>query len=322
MLRDTGRSGPLARSGMKPTGLAQPGKRGREKHRETNGMWDMDDPEMIVLWCRSMKGRNFSKDTVTGYRRTVNLFLYWCADNGLDLGRARHGDIDRWLDSRPLGPRTRYAYISNLASFYGWLVREELLDLDPTVRVERPRLGRYLPRPAGLEAVTAAIATSPPRVAAMICCGLFGGMRRAEIARLRVEDLLLDKDPPLVLLHGKGGRERLVPLHDTTLAALRAYGLPKTGWIFPSPTTGRSLTPNYVGKLISAAFLEHVTPHQLRHLFATLSYDRAGGDIRLVQELLGHASPATTAIYTAFSQPRAAQVVRDLLNTDRAPDAA
>lgn len=270
--------------------------------------------ELLDLWCRSMKARNFSRATITCYRRTVGMFLIWSADRHIPLETVTPNDVVDWLDSRSLGPRTRYAYTSALATFYRWSVREEHLPVDPTLRVDRPRLGRYLPRPAPLEIVMRALDCGDLRVVLMIACGAFAGMRRAEIASVRVEDLLLANDPPMILLHGKGGRERLVPLHDEILSALRAYGIPKTGWLFPSPTTGRGITPNYVGNLITAALTEaggHISPHQLRHLFGTNSY-AVCSDLRVVQELLGHASPATTAIYTAFSPVIAAQTVKGL----------
>lgn len=275
------------------------------------------DMQYVTLWCSAMKGRNFSSDTLKNYRRVTRVFVSWCVDDGLTLSTVTHVDIDRWLETKRIGPRSRYAYTSTLASFYAWLLREEHVDHDPTLRVERPRLGRYLPRPAATADVERALLGLEPRVVAMIACGVFAGMRVSEITKLRTEDLLLAKEPPLVLLHGKGGRERLVPLHDALLAALVAHGLPRVGWVFPNPRTGGPLSRTWVGKLIADAFDElggHVTPHQLRHLFGTLCYEDSDGDLRMTQELLGHQSPSTTAIYTAFSRPRAAQVVRGLLS--------
>lgn len=149
----------------------------------------------------------------------------------------------------------------------------------------------------------------------MLSLGYLAGLRRAEIPQVRAEDLLLYRDPPELIVRGKGGVERLVPLHDSVLAALRAHGLPQTGFVFPSPTTGRGLSPGHVGRLMSAPFLPlegHVTPHMLRHLFATNCYEDSDGDLLLVQNLLGHAQVGSTQMYTAFSRPKAARVVRGL----------
>jgi integrase/recombinase XerC len=272
------------------------------------------DWELLNQWCRSMKSRNFSKATLKNYRQTTTRFLIWTADRDLTVATMTHGDIVGWLDSCKLGPRARYANTSVLAMFYRWLVREELIDHDPTLKVDRPRLGRYLPRPAAGEQIRYAMAHAEPRVAAMIALGAFAGMRRSEITNLRVEDLLLSREPPVILVHGKGGRERLMPLHDAIWLALCRYGLPKAGWIFPSPTTGRALSAQYVGKLVTdelSTIDVHTSTHQLRHFFGTEVY-RLSKDLRLTQELMGHANPANTAIYTAWSRDDAQAVVERL----------
>lgn len=272
----------------------------------------MNDGDLIAEWCSALRGRNYARLTVGQYRRTVTSFERWSLQCGLTFATVSHVDVVRWLDSLSHAPCTRYAYISTLSSFYGWAIREEHLTFDPTVRVDRPRLGRRLPRPAATDDIAEALDGADTRTVAMVACGVFAGMRVSEIASLHTDSLLLTLEPPMVLLRGKGGRERLVPIHDALLAALRAHGLPDSGWVFPSPTTGHGLSSGHVGKLIGDGLLGRATPHQLRHWFATKTYEESGGDIRIVQELLGHASPATTAIYTAFSRPKAARVVRGL----------
>jgi integrase/recombinase XerC len=265
-----------------------------------------------------MRTRNFSKATVSGYRQTLTQYVVYLHDNELTLTTASHKDIEAWLESLALGPRAVNGYISRLSVLYAWLIREELATSNPTVRVDRPKVGRYLPRPADMDGVRRALLEAEPREAAMIACGVFAGMRRAEIANLRVEDLLLRRDPPSVLIHGKGDRDRLLPLHDALLLALRRHGLPAAGYVFLG-SAGRRLSPNRVGELMTGALSidEHVTPHQLRHLAGTTWYAMSH-DIRLVQELLGHASPSTTAIYTAFSNEEARRVVTGLAMTPEA----
>lgn len=272
----------------------------------------MNGLDLVNQWCASMKARNFSKKTLVAYRRTATVFLVWCVDNRLDYQKVDHRDIGRWLDSLAIQPKSRYVYISNLAAFYAWAVLEEHLDQNPTVRVRRPRLSRNLPRPAPTLTVHDALDAAEPRVVAMIALGAYEGMRVHEIAKARVEDLLLADDPPMVRISGKGDKERLVPLHDDVLAALAVYGIPRSGWLFPSPYSG-PLSPSYTGKLIAAALsgLERVTTHQLRHWFGTETY-RFCRDIRVVQELMGHATPATTAIYTKFFPEDGAKAVRGL----------
>lgn len=268
-----------------------------------------------------MRSRNYSRATLGQYRRTLTNFHHATGD----LADATHLDVLRWLDSLNHAPCTRYAYTSTLASFYHWAIREEHLAYDPTLRVYRPKLPRRLPRPADPNAVALALSAASPRVVAMIALGYKTGLRRAEIPQVRAEDLLLHRNAPELIVHGKGQVERLVPLHDSVLTALRAHGIPKRGWVFPSPTTGRGLSPGHVGRLMTAPFANvegHVTPHMLRHLFASECYEDSGGDLLLVQNLLGHAQPSSTAIYTAFSRPKAARVVRGLFGPQDPSEAA
>lgn len=275
--------------------------------RETvvmNRSWDLYDE-----WMTSLRARECSRATLAAYRWAATSFLWYCDDHHVELADVTHGHIVAWLATRPVGPRSRSAYTSILATFFAWLEREEHLPTNPVTRVERPRLPKYLPRPAATASIHAVLDRCDARVGAMIACGAYAGMRRAEIAKLRGEDLFLHRDPPVVLVHGKGNKERLVPLHPDLVAALERHGIAKLGPIFASPNGG-SLSPGYVGRLITGAFanLEHVVPHQLRHWCGSESY-RASHDLRVVQEILGHESPATTAIYTKLDQERAGEVI-------------
>lgn len=113
---------------------------------------------------------------------------------------------------------------------------------------------------------------------------------------------------------GKGGKERIVPLSRQAESALRRYGLPCSGPVFSNMETGEPLTPASVSRMIAEQFRSvdsDATAHQCRHLFATMTYQKSL-DLRLVQELLGHSDPSTTAIYAAFADSRAVEVVRDL----------
>lgn len=284
-----------------------------------NHSWDLFD-----AWMTSLRARECSAATLASYRWVATKFLWYCDDYHIELADVGHPHIVAWLATRPVGPRSRSAYTSILATFFAWLEREEHLPTNPVNRVERPRLPKYLPRPASTEQIHAALDAGDPRVGAMIACGAYAGMRRAEIAKLRGEDLFLHRDPPVVLVHGKGNKERLVPLHPDLIAALERHGIPKVGPVFVSPNGG-SLSPGYVGRLITATFAElgiaprsqvrsvtigsvHVVPHQLRHWCGSESY-RASHDLRVVQEILGHESPATTAIYTKLDQERAGEVI-------------
>lgn len=261
-----------------------------------------------------MRARNLSHQTVRAYRTTLTAFALWCHDRNRLFRTVTYRDIQDWLESCDLAPKSSYTYTSRLASLYQWLIREEYLEHDPTVRVDRPKLGRGLPRPAETETVRQAMNDADPRAAAMIALGSFCGMRRFEIAELRVEDLFLRRDPPVIVVHGKGSRDRLLALNEEVLIALRRHGLPSAGYVFPGRSNGH-LSAHTVGNLIADALSlsadGRVTTHQLRHWFASEVY-AATHDLRLTQEVLGHASPATTAVYAAFSNTDAQRAVTGL----------
>ncbi|MDN5768083.1 MAG: site-specific integrase [Humibacillus sp.] len=155
-----------------------------------------------------------------------------------------------------------------------------------------------------------ALSVDDDRVRLAVQLAAFAGLRRAEIARIHTRDI---EDDCLHVV-GKGGHERLVPLHPELRAALRAelarrrVGLPGVGWgstdprpdgwLFPSDRPGEPITAGHIAKLVAAALPPGFTTHTLRHRFATRAY-RVGRDLRAVQELLGHAAPETTARYAA-----------------------
>jgi site-specific recombinase XerD len=221
-------------------------------------------------------------------------------------------DVDElraWLDTCRLTSRSRACYVSHLSSFWSWLLVEELVDIDVTLRLERPRLARSLPRPVSTDTVAAAMSTADPVTRCAVALAAFAGMRCAEIAQLRRCDVLDTLRSPTIVVRGKGGHERMVPAHPAVLEAVNAV-------------TGRSDSAPLLGctaQQISARLRYHLvvrcgvpaSGHQLRHWFATECF-ALGGDLRIVQELLGHASPVTTAVYTAWSRSRATDCVERL----------
>lgn len=151
-----------------------------------------------------------------------------------------------------------------------------------------------------MAALVAAVPTARDRL--IVDLGRYAGLRVSEIVRLRVEHL--DLDAGLIEVHaGKGDKDRNLPLHRSLVEPLRAcIGDRATGWLFPSPRGAGHLTSRSVQRMIAASaaragIARRVTPHKLRHTFATTAL-RRGANLRQVQELLGHASVATTEIYT------------------------
>lgn len=120
------------------------------------------------------------------------------------------------------------------------------------------------------------------------------GMRCCELAVLHRDDVHGPRGLRSLLVHGKGGKQRVLPISD--YLALRI--LDHEGYVFPGQIDGH-LSAGYVSKLLSRALAGLATGHQLRHRYATDSLRRSGGNLRVVQELLGHSSVATTQVYTA-----------------------
>lgn len=224
-------------------------------------------------------------------------------------------DIRGWLNAVPRVDRTRAMYLSTVHNFYCWAIIEGHATLNPTVGIRRPRVHPGLPRPIRHDDLAHAVLFAPPMIRAWLLLAAYAGLRCQEIAGLEREDVLDHEDPAMLhVVHGKGGKQRMVPLHPEVLTALRVARLPHSGPLFRLPTSGVQYSPRYLCK-VGNLYLHSVgvtsTMHQLRHRFGTDIY-RASKDIRLTQDLLGHASPVTTAIYTQTSPLDAVAVVNAL----------
>lgn len=201
--------------------------------------------------------------------------------------------------------------LSHLGSFYRWAIDHGHATSDPTAQVPRPRLRRNLPRPISTGDLRLALELADPTMRAWLTLAAFAGFRCVEISRLEVDDVLLDDE--LLCVRGKGDRERLVPMHREVARSLHAARLPRRGRVFRRPRGG-GYPAAQVSREISL-YLDGVgvaaTAHQLRHWFGTHVY-RTSRDLRVTQELLGHASPTTTAIYADWSREEGRRAVDGL----------
>ena len=215
------------------------------------------------------------------------------------------------------GARSSARQLSALRGFFRFLVRERVIDADPTQLVERPRLGRRLPKVLSFEEIERLLAmpdrTSPRgiRDSAMIQLMYASGLRVSELCGLKIGDL--DMKAGIVSAFGKGGKRRLVPVGESALAHLTTYleevrphvARPNETVLFVSPRGG-ALTRQGFWKLLkryarAAGITTPLSPHKLRHSFATHLL-RGGADLRAVQAMLGHADLGTTEIYTRVAQ--------------------
>ena len=266
--------------------------------------------------------RNLSPQTVKAYRSDVEAFSRWCVQQKVDPATLDHRQARAYLANlrqARYAERTRARKLSSLRTFYAWLRREELSSSDAMDAVAGAKTHRHLPVAADVDDVVAmleTIDTSTPeglRDAAQIELMFACGARIAEVAALKVTDI--DRSQRQVRLFGKGSKERLVPLYNRALKALEAYldlGRPvlaakaktSSSQLFLSsqgkPMSADSLRLRMEAAVAAAGLSPTLTPHSLRHGFATSLLD-GGADLRSVQELLGHASISTTQIYTHLS---------------------
>jgi len=221
------------------------------------------------------------------------------------------------LRQRGLSPRSAARHLSAIRRFHVFLREERLVDSDVASDIETPRLVKPLPyvlsetEVEGLVAAVDIAKPEGPRDAAILELFYSCGLRISELATLRMNDV--DLSEGLARVHGKGAKVRIVPLGSQAIARLQGWLACRASWmlrdstVFLSPR-GRRMSRTSVWAVVkryarAANIRQNVTPHMLRHSFATHLVDH-GADLRAVQELLGHADISTTQIYTHVSRER------------------
>ncbi len=290
--------------------------------------------------------RNASPHTVSNYRREISQFMAYAHEHGVSTwGEVTVALLRQWLAALSVQGYAKASVarrVSELRAFYAYMRQHDLVTDNPVSRISAPKLPQRLPRPLAKEEVVALL--SAPNIAtpqglrdrALLELAYAGGLRVSELLGIDITDI----DLALAQVHvtGKGAKERVALIGQPAVAALRAYlaaGRPvllaqaarsggrttKEGrWLSLRPT---ALFLNRFGQRLSismftrslrayaaAAGIEHrVTPHMLRHSFATHLLD-GGADLRVVQELLGHEQASTTQIYTQVSQTQLKETVQ------------
>lgn len=203
-------------------------------------------------------------------------------------------DLTDYLAANPQwAPATRHVAQVSLRDLFGWMHRTGRRRDNPAAMLPRVRVPAGVPRPCPDDAIIATMAAVGEREALMLRLGSEAGLRRGEIATTRGDKVEQAIGGYTLTVTGKGGKTRTVPIGDGLARAILARG---PGWTFPGRTDGH-LCAERVGNIMSEALPGHWTAHTLRHRYGSAAY--AGDhDIRAVQELLGHASVATTQIYT------------------------
>lgn len=297
----------------------------------------MSGADALEAFLGSLAARDASTHTQRAYRTAVTQYLDWLNARNADWRSPDRQLLRAYLAELAARPLTRRSISSRLAalrSFYRHARRDGTVEGDPWAAVVTPRLPRRLPKVLAIEDVEAIIDAADNgtttnvalrlRDGALIETAYAAGLRISELASATLADLDLARGELRIL--GKGGKERIGLLGRPARAALAAYlgagrpaliakpgGSADPGTIFLNSRGGplgvRGLRYRIDRLMRSAGVIEGASPHTLRHSFASHLLE-GGADLRVVQELLGHASLATTQVYTHVSQGRLRSVYR------------
>lgn len=253
----------------------------------------VDDEEHYLVHLRA---RGLRPNTIAQAARVLRWFR---EQTGVDPIDATPHDLELFLVRREHLP-TRAVEWSYLSMFYKWAIRFDRLDRNPLDRVDRPRVPRRRPRPMPVDDLAKILRTSPDRLKPWFLLAAYCGLRACDIAPMRREHLQQEAGW-LYIPETKGGHERRVPVPEIVEDALT--GLPDDGYMFRPRSTKK--TGHVTAHLVSVLSNNHLrqlgarqTFHGLRHWYGTQALRAAGGNLRVVQEMLGHQRIASTELYT------------------------
>jgi integrase/recombinase XerD len=289
--------------------------------------------------------RAAARNTLEAYRRDLEDYAAWLAAKGIGPAEAEPAAVRSYvtgLEQRGLRASSAARRLSAVRQFHKFLYVEGYAGADPTATAAAPKRGRALPKVLSVDEVDRLLATARDEAARAAADPDASPSARLRSLRmhcllellyasgLRVSELVAlprtaaSTRERFLIVKGKGGRERLVPLTDAARDAAKAYAavLEKSSrgasaWLFPADSEAGHLTRQAFArdlKAVAAASslrTDKVSPHVLRHAFASHLLQN-GADLRVVQELLGHADIATTQIYTHVLDERLKSMVRDL----------
>ena len=273
--------------------------------------------------------RGLAENTLASYQCDIQQYLRYLGGlgvNPLEVSRTNVTGYLMFLREGGKAPSTLSRHLAALKSFYHFLVREQVLSLDPTGDLEAPKLARKLPRVLTVEEVDLLLEQpdlSQPnglRDKAMLELLYACGLRVSEMVDLNLENINMEAGSVRCL--GKGSKERIIPINRTALNHLHTYL--ERGWgkllknrlerAFFLNQHGRRLTRQGCWKIIKkyarkAGIEKEITPHTMRHSFATHLLEN-GADLRSVQEMLGHADITTTQIYTHLTRSKLKEIYK------------
>lgn len=262
--------------------------------------------------------RSYTGNTLDAYVRDLQKLINYLGDEGIDFRTITLEQLDQFaaqISDLGVAPRSLARILSGVRSFYRFLVLEREIDTDPTELLASPSIGKHLPDVLSTEEVDSIIAAIDPgmrearRDHAIIETLYSCGLRVSELCELLISNLYLDEG--YIRVHGKGNKERLVPISQVAIDCLREWLEEraelriKSGhedYVFISMRRGTRLSRITlfvrIKQLASLAGIQKsISPHTFRHSFATHLLE-GGANLRAIQAMLGHESIATTEIYT------------------------
>lgn len=277
--------------------------------------------------------RGAARNTVDAYRRDLRDAAAFLEKRDVKLGGAEADDLRAYmayLSEAGLSPRTAARRLSALRQFFKFMQEEGWREEDPTTQLESPQQGRRLPKILSeqevnrlLEAAKRKGGPEGVRLVTLLEVLYATGLRVSELVGLPYSAVA--RDTEMLMVRGKGGRERVVPLGAPAREALADYKRVRRQflkreeddrWLFPSRSAGGHLTRHRLAQLLKELAVDagidpgKVSPHVLRHAFASHLLAH-GADLRAVQQMLGHADIATTQIYTHVVDERLKALVRE-----------
>ena len=292
----------------------------------------MNWPQSIKAFIQYLKiERGLSENTIKGYQADLKKLADWLVQSDTAPAPAKI-ELDLLQDfvyqqAKVLHPRSQARLISSLKGFFNFLVFEDLRADNPLTLMESPKIGRYLPDTltvTEIDALIAAIDLGHPqgeRNRAMLET-LYGcGLRVSELVSLRLSDLHFDQE--FIKVTGKGDKQRIVPIAQSTMKYINIYVLEIRNHLTIDSAfrdtvflnrRGKGLTRAMVFTIIKdlaqrAGIHKKVSPHTFRHSFATHLLEH-GADLRAIQQMLGHESIATTEIYTHVETAHLTKVMK------------
>jgi len=281
--------------------------------------WD----EALIAYDRDLRARGLAERTRRAYGVDLGQFVEWSTERDVAPGDVRHRDVRRYgagLSSDQAAPATVARKLAAIRGLFSFLVRTERVGQNPADLVSSPKKAQKLPRVLSTEQMRSLLEKIPAhtplelRDRAMLELAYSCGLRCEEIVNLDLG--AFDFETEQLRVHGKGGKERLLPVGEPARDALQRYmergrsalAVERSEQALFVSKSGRRLSNSDITRRLGlwtreAALAAGVSPHALRHSFATHLLE-GGADLRTIQELLGHSSISTTQVYTRVDATR------------------